>query len=1324
MSEPVNVEERQQNDAETASYFQDIPAFHSLAVADTLDVTWRSQEKKMKTMSVGIVLCLNVGVAPPDAIRTSPGAKLMCWEDPHENAENNNTAAETIGKRLAEQYKLWQPKARCKQALDPTLEEVKRTCCSLRRRAKDEPALFHYNGHGVPRPTPSGEMWVFNKNFTQYLPFSVYELQTWMGSPSIFVYDCNGAGSIVRCFNSFAEQRVKEQEQSGMSHSPTFETFHECIQLGACEEGETLPTNPDLPADLFTSCLTTPIETALCWAYATGKKHLLVRLRPEMVRQVPGQISDRRTMLGQLNWIFTAITDSIAWNVFPADLFQKLFRNDLLVAALFRNFLLADRILRSCNCTPISSPKLPNTHNHPLWEAWDMAADSCLAQLPDILNGNAEFQHSPFFSDQLTAFEVWLDMASSDDMNNPPEPLPVVLQVLLSQQHRLRALQLLERFLELGPWAVLKALSVGIFPYVFKLLGSPAQELKPVLISLWTKVLAVDPSCKADLAKSPASPARKPGSNSQSSKAFMYFITTLADSRYDSSLRTMAAFVISVFVDDHPQGREMCLDAGLTDLVISQLQSDDADLRKWLCLMLGTSWTGCLEAQIFAFNRNAAIYLLPLLNDRIPLVRAAALYALSRLVGVCTVLAPPQPITKKKISQNRNNDNINNKKSVESSTSEGSTSVSANGAVAEEDDEADCPQDLKIGVDLLGSLDDGCHVVRAELVVALNSLVTAYKEDFLEIASRHRTKVKVKRTKRSRYISRLLQGLCILSLDPVTLVSDAACTVLLSVGLKSMRKDDHPQQIPVGSRRMTMSNTGDSYSPMPSGASHESPPHWYPSMSKGVTQVAPTDPDTNLHIMSLLGHLGNIAETLSSGNINEFDVQDIQSSLRTPMLAALEAVTGLEEIVCSHGWNGTELIDLKALTIKKMIQEIRETYGVESYVQRQVTGEQMSTPFLKWSCKTFCKWKAAFESTAEEEKREWRDEQNHQTRSAALTQIMAVEARGEKMKLSETIFHSPTKHVADMVQFHPYEKYIIMGNASTGHLCTWGTESLSEISAWKNGSASKLTSMRLINSHDEAILAVGSGDGMVRLWTDICTPYPTMLTGWRAVAKLKGAREGNTGAGLVLEWSQRYGHMFASGDVQYIQLWDACAEARLLQIRTDVPSCVSALNVSPDDNGLLIAGFGNGNVCLFDVRSQDAVVQRFEQHKAWVVQAHLQGGNKHHVISGSRAGDILWWDTRFPTCAVRNLRAYKLDSTDAMRSMAVHNHASLLATATPKQFIKIFNLEGDLLNHHKHYVNFLGEAMGPNSCLGFHPYLPHLAAGTNQKIMSIYAPGR
>ena len=70
-----------------------------------------------------------------------------------------------------------------------------------------ERVLFHYNGHGVPRPTTNGEVWVFNKSYTQYIPMSIYDLQTWVGTPAIYLFDCSAAGLIVNSFKSFAEQR-------------------------------------------------------------------------------------------------------------------------------------------------------------------------------------------------------------------------------------------------------------------------------------------------------------------------------------------------------------------------------------------------------------------------------------------------------------------------------------------------------------------------------------------------------------------------------------------------------------------------------------------------------------------------------------------------------------------------------------------------------------------------------------------------------------------------------------------------------------------------------------------------------------------------------------------------------------------------------------------------------------------------------------------------------------------------------------------------------------------------------------------------------------
>lgn len=64
---------------------------------------------------------------------------------------------------------------------------------------------------------------------------------------------------------------------------------------------------------------------------------------------------------------------------------------------------------------------------HPMWQAWDLALDLCLAQLPAILESEDQFIHSPFFEEQLTAFQVWLALGS--EQRNPPEQLPIVLQV-------------------------------------------------------------------------------------------------------------------------------------------------------------------------------------------------------------------------------------------------------------------------------------------------------------------------------------------------------------------------------------------------------------------------------------------------------------------------------------------------------------------------------------------------------------------------------------------------------------------------------------------------------------------------------------------------------------------------------------------------------------------------------------------------------------------------------------------------------------------------------------------------------------------------------
>lgn len=126
--------------------------------------TWRLKDR-MKTVGVGLVMALNVGTDPPDITKPHPCAKLQCWMDP--TSMSRSKAKEKIGERLEAQYANWQQQRgarplKYRKALDPTVEDVRALCLGLRRHAKHERVLLHYNGHGVPRATSNGEIWVFD----------------------------------------------------------------------------------------------------------------------------------------------------------------------------------------------------------------------------------------------------------------------------------------------------------------------------------------------------------------------------------------------------------------------------------------------------------------------------------------------------------------------------------------------------------------------------------------------------------------------------------------------------------------------------------------------------------------------------------------------------------------------------------------------------------------------------------------------------------------------------------------------------------------------------------------------------------------------------------------------------------------------------------------------------------------------------------------------------------------------------------------------------------------------------------------------------------
>ncbi|KAF8167286.1 hypothetical protein B0H34DRAFT_792028 [Crassisporium funariophilum] len=661
------------------------------------NIAWRgSAPGKLKTANAALVLCLNIDVDPPDIVKTNPCAVLECWVDPH--TMPSHKALEAIGSNLQHQFEGLSLKIAYKPILDPSLEDLRRFCQTLRKQAKDDAVLFYYNGHGVPKPTASGELWCFNRDYTKYMPVSLQDIQGWLGSPGVYIWDCSAAGHLLHNFNIYAERRDHEVNMLHSGYADGAQPMMNSLQLAACGANENLPNCPELPADVFTSCLTSPIDIAL--RYFIMNHHLPNNVTADMVTQLPGDLKDRRTPLGELNWIFTAITDTIAWTTFSRETFTRLYRCDLLIASLFRNFLLAERIMKNYHCTPHTYPPLPATNTHPLWATWDLAVDTCLRQLPDLLaksinpgsatssvpssvgttpgrigqtervdptftakqTGDKPYVYIPsrFFADQLTAFEVWIsrggsaltkrgplslpqpndkynghpetnDVVEHDNSSSerhlvprkPPDQLPIVLQVLLSQPHRLRALILLSQFVDLGPWAVHLVLTIGIFPYISKLLQAAGQDLRPVLIFIWARILAVDSSVQSDL---------------YNTQGYRYFSNVLGLRNEDnlpnsSEHKAMCSFILASISRDFPHGQAACWSERVFDNCYDRLEEPDFLLRQWTALCIAQMWDSNDEIKVYGVDRGTQDKLIGMLSDDSAEVRSAVLYALGTFMG-------------------------------------------------------------------------------------------------------------------------------------------------------------------------------------------------------------------------------------------------------------------------------------------------------------------------------------------------------------------------------------------------------------------------------------------------------------------------------------------------------------------------------------------------------------------------------------------------------------------------------------------------------------------------------------------------------------------
>ncbi|XP_060242261.1 regulatory-associated protein of mTOR isoform X3 [Meriones unguiculatus] len=1037
----------------------------------------------------------------------------------------------------------------------------------------------------------------------------------------------------------------------------------------------------------------------------------------DLIEKIPGRLNDRRTPLGELNWIFTAITDTIAWNVLPRDLFQKLFRQDLLVASLFRNFLLAERIMRSYNCTPVSSPRLPPTYMHAMWQAWDLAVDICLSQLPTIIEEGTAFRHSPFFAEQLTAFQVWLTMGVEN--RSPPEQLPIVLQVLLSQVHRLRALDLLGRFLDLGPWAVSLALSVGIFPYVLKLLQSSARELRPLLVFIWAKILAVDSSCQADLVKD---------------NGHKYFLSVLADPYMPAEHRTMTAFILAVIVNNYTTGQEACLQGNLIAICLEQLSDPHPLLRQWVAICLGRIWQNFDSARWCGVRDSAHEKLYSLLSDPIPEVRCAAVFALGTFVG-------------------------NSAERTDHSTT----------------------IDHNVAMMLAQLINDGSPMVRKELVVALSHLVVQYESNFCTVALQFMEEEKnyplpspaateggsltpvrdspctprlrsvssygnIRAVTTARNLNKSLQNLS-LTEESGSIVAFSPGNLSTSSSASSTLGSPENEEYILSFETIDKMRRVSSYSALNSliGVSFNSvyTQIWrvllhlaadpYPDVSdlamkvlnsiaykatvnarpqrildtSSLTQSAPASPtNKGMHIHQV-GGSPPASSTSSCSLTNDVAKQTVSRDLPSSR-PGTAGPTGAQYTPHSHQFPRTRKMFDKGPD--QTTDDADDATGHKSFICAT-----MQTGFCDWSARYFAQpvMKIPEEHDLESQirkEREWRFLRNTRVRKHAQQVIQKGITR-----LDDQIFLNRNPGVPSVVKFHPFTPCIAVADKDS--ICFWDWEKGEKLDYFHNGNPryTRVTAMEYLNGQDCSLLLTATDDGAIRVWKNFADleKNPEMVTAWQGLSDMLPTTRG---AGMVVDWEQETGLLMSSGDVRIVRIWDTDRETKVQDIPTGADSCVTSLSCD-SHRSLIVAGLGDGSIRVYDRRMalSECRVMTYREHTAWVVKAYLQKHPEGHIVSVSVNGDVRFFDPRMPE-SVNVMQIVK-----GLTALDIHPQANLIACGSMNQFTAIYNGNGELINNIKYYDGFMGQRVGAISCLAFHPHWPHLAVGSNDYYISVYS---
>jgi len=821
-------------------------------------------------------------------------------------------------------------------------------------------------------------------------------------------------------------------------------------------------------------------------------------------------------------------------------------------------------------------------------------------------------------------------------------------------------------------------------------------ELRPVLVFLWAKILAVDGSCQQDLVRE------------QSHK---YFLAVLQDAAMLPDHKTWSVFVLSSIVHGYKPGQDEAKDGNLITLCLNELDDQDPVLRQWLAICLGRIWDKHEDARWRGARDNAPEQLFNLLSDPVPEVRAAAVYALGTFLNSC----------------GKRTDHANS-------------------------------LDQTIGLKLLQmTQEDGSSLVRRELIVALQWIVSTFLPTFVNLCkalmeedekkmrqsgigrpvspkpglmSRAISEDKMRRKSempppQQRKTSRLLQDTASASISMIA-NSTSFSEIPNAVVGDNVVSGSNPRK----SRKCLTPSLTSSYSALASLSTFTSTSKFKPFFLKvwGGLLLLEKDPDPSVALLAralldlvwrkmvekdratdiqLVGsHIDLRSQSAPNSPVRPTFM--IGESPPSNMNTTLPA--NLEPVATENGRNTGSWMQ------RSIIPDINE----EGMLIEEGESSAISTQFIEWSSRYFSTQLMTLNESSDLEsesywKREWLFSRNNNLlRTAEAERRSVLDGSG---KLDEHIGVARSTQIPSVIAMHPHDQEVIVAGRDTisTHDFSQPLQQRPVSFHNKNPKISQITALEFINGHEDGLLVSGSDDGVVRVYKDWQREHK-LVTAWNLLPELvPQAVAGNRiSCGLCLAWHQKEQLLAGAGDTKYVRLWDCQTEVKLVDLPSATDSIVTNLSVN-DEHGLLAASYYDGSIRLYDPRSPAARarVMMYREHGKPIVACKNQ--NNWRLVSGCTDGKVKVWDVR------RQSSISTFETGQNLLLLDIHQSAPLFAGWTMSSQLNVYNLNSGELHHQfRYHEGILGHRLGSINCIRFHPNLLRLAAGTAESEISLF----